>query len=98
MINAIEAQSPLGIAGATPPARTPTASGAGFADVLTQTIASAVNTIQTAETASISGIRGAASVASVVDSVMEAQRALQALVAVRDKAVAAYQEISRMAI
>ena len=34
----------------------------------------------------------------VVDAVMGAQRSLQSLLAIRDKAVSAYQEIARMAI
>ena len=34
----------------------------------------------------------------VVESVMAAQRSLQTVLAIRDKAVAAYQEIARMAI
>jgi len=34
----------------------------------------------------------------VVESVMAAQRSLQSVLAIRDKAVAAFQEITRMAI
>jgi flagellar hook-basal body complex protein FliE len=34
----------------------------------------------------------------VVDSVMAAQRSLQSVLAIRDKAVSAYQEVARMAI
>ena len=34
----------------------------------------------------------------VVESMMAAQRSLQTVLAIRDKAVSAYQEIARMAI
>ena len=51
-----------------------------------------------AESTSIAGIQGNASTQAVVDAVMGAERALQTAVVIRDKVVAAYQEISRMAI
>ncbi len=43
-------------------------------------------------------MQGAAPVHKVVESIMSAQRSLQSALAIRDKAVSAYQEISRMAI
>ena len=50
-----------------------------------------------AETTSVAGIQGSASVQQVVEAVMSAEQTLQAAVAIRDKVVAAYLEISRMA-
>ena len=43
-------------------------------------------------------LQGKASVQQVVEAVMSAERQLQTAIAVRDKVVAAYLEISRMAI
>ena len=43
-------------------------------------------------------INGNASTQAVVDAVMNAERTLTTAVAIRDKVVAAYQELSRMAI
>src|SRR5271165_4062668 len=72
--------------------------GPSFEQALAQAIGSAVNTLQTGEAAAIQGVEGAASPMKVVESVMAAQRSLQSVLAIRDKAVAAFQEIARMAI
>ena len=78
-------------------AATPT-EGPSFEQALAQAIGSAVDTLQTGEAAAIQGVEGAASPMKVVESVMAAQRSLQSVLAIRDKAVAAFQEIARMAI
>ena len=72
--------------------------GPSFEQALTQAIGSAVDTLQAGEAAAIQGVEGAASPMKVVESVMAAQRSLQSVLAIRDKAVAAFQEITRMAI
>lgn len=69
-----------------------------FGGVLGQVATDAVNTLKTGEAASISGIQGGASARQVVEAVMSAEQTLQTAVAIRDKVVQAYQEISRMAI
>ncbi|WP_265975274.1 flagellar hook-basal body complex protein FliE, partial [Brucella intermedia] len=51
-----------------------------------------------AEATSIQGIKGDAPVRDVVSSVMEAEQSLQTAIAIRDKIVQAYLEISRMPI
>ncbi len=99
----ITAISSVGKLGSTTPAgaAAPSASastGASFADMLGQIISAGVNTIQGGEAAAIQGMSGAAAPFKVVEAVMEAQRTLQQGLSIRDKAVAAYQEISRMAI
>ena len=71
---------------------------AGFESVLKNIASNAVDTIQKSEMTAIAGIKGQASVQEVVEQVMAAERTLQTTIAVRDKVVAAYQEISRMAI
>jgi flagellar hook-basal body complex protein FliE len=86
-----------GIAGAA----TGAVSGAGaasFGDMMAQVASTAVDTLKAGEAASIQGIQGKASVQQVVEAVMSAEQTLQTAIAIRDKVVAAYQEISRMAI
>jgi flagellar hook-basal body complex protein FliE len=69
-----------------------------FASVMAQVTSEAVGTMKTAETVSVQGINGQASTQAVVEAVMNAERTLNTAVAIRDKVVAAYQELSRMAI
>lgn len=71
---------------------------ADFSDVLAKVTSDAMTTVRTGEAAAISGIQGKASVQQVVEAVMSAEQTLQTAMAVRDKVVAAYQEVSRMAI
>ncbi len=66
--------------------------------MLSQVSNDAVQKLKTAETSAVSGIEGKASAQDVVQSVMSAQESLQTALAVRDKSVAAFQEITRMAI
>lgn len=74
------------------------ASSAGFGSVLEQVAADAIGTVKAGEAASISYIQGKVSAQKVVEAVMSAEQTLQMAVAVRDKVVQAYQEVSRMAI
>lgn len=73
-------------------------SDVSFGDVLKQLANEGADTIKNGESAAIAGIHGQASMLQVVDAVMAAERSLQTMIAVRDKAVNAYQEISKMAI
>jgi flagellar hook-basal body complex protein FliE len=70
----------------------------GFDGVLEQVAADAVGSLKAGEAASISSVQGKVSAQRVVEAVMSAERTLQMAVAVRDKVVQAYQEVSRMAI
>ncbi|WP_425104812.1 flagellar hook-basal body complex protein FliE [Ancylobacter sp.] len=74
------------------------AAGTGFSDMLADISGQAVSSLQGAEAAAITGLQGKASVQHVVQTIMAAETTLQTALAVRDKVVAAYQEISRMAI
>jgi flagellar hook-basal body complex protein FliE len=99
----IESVSGVGAASVSAAVRSPTAAaastqGPSFEQALSQVIGSAVDTLRTGEAVAIQGVEGAASPMKVVDSVMAAQRSLQTVLAIRDKAVSAYQEIARMAI
>lgn len=72
--------------------------GGTFADMLGQAATKTVNTLQNAEQLSIQALRGDADTRQVVDAVLSAQQALQTTIAIRDKVVSAYLEISRMSI
>lgn len=69
-----------------------------FADVVKSAGESVVNTLNNAEAASIAGIKGDVGPYKVAAAVMEAEQTLRMTIAIRDKAVQAYQEISRMQI
>jgi flagellar hook-basal body complex protein FliE len=99
----IESVSGIGAASVSNGVRSPTAAvastqGPSFGEALAQVIGSAVDSLQTGEAVAIQGVQGAVSPMKVVDSVMAAQRSLQTVLAIRDKAVSAYQEIARMTI
>jgi flagellar hook-basal body complex protein FliE len=99
----IESVSGIGAAGMSASIRSPASSaapaqGPSFDQALAQVIGSAVDTLRTGEAVAIQGVEGAVSPMKVVDSVMAAQRSLQTVLAIRDKAVSAYQEVARMAI
>jgi len=69
-----------------------------FLDTMAEVASSAIDTLKTGEASSIAGIQGKASVQQVAEAVMAAEQTLQTAIAIRDKVVAAYQEIARMAI
>ena len=75
-----------------------TAGGEDFGQMMSRLAADTVHNVKGAETAAVDGIAGKADVQAVVQSVMSAQEALQTALAIRDKAVAAFQEVTRMAI
>lgn len=83
------------------PARSPAvgdSGGADFANLIGEAVADLAQKLRTAEAVSVAGIKGTASMQDVVEKVMSAEQSLQAAVAVRDKVVSAYLEISRMSI
>jgi flagellar hook-basal body complex protein FliE len=69
-----------------------------FGSMLARMVNDTVDTLKSAEAVSIAGVQDKASVQQVVESVMAAEQSLQTAIALRDKAVAAYLEVSRMAI
>jgi len=72
--------------------------GADFGQALASAAGDAVKTLRTAEATSMKGLEGKVSVQQVTEQVMQAERTLQTALAIRDKAVAAYQQISQMQI
>ncbi|MFC0408517.1 flagellar hook-basal body complex protein FliE [Roseomonas elaeocarpi] len=87
---------------ATQPGGDATAGVTGTADsfgsVLTRAMQGAVEAGHQADTASTQALTGQGSVTDVVLAVSKAELTLQTAVAVRDKVVAAYQDIMRMPI
>ena len=72
--------------------------GVDFSKVMNDVIQSAAQSVKAGESAAISGLRGQLPLQDVVEAVMSAERSLQTALALRDKSVAAWQEISRMSI
>jgi len=69
-----------------------------FASVLSDLAKQTASTLKASEDTAIKGIQGQAPVQEVVQSVMQAQTSLQTAMALRDKAISAYQELIRMPI
>jgi flagellar hook-basal body complex protein FliE len=72
--------------------------GESFISVLSSVAAQAGQSLMRAERVSVDALRGHANAREMVDSIMHAEQALQTALALRDKTVAAIQEITRMAI
>lgn len=69
-----------------------------FGEALAGVANDAIGTLKGAETMSAQALQGKADTREVVDAVMNAEQALQAAIAIRDKIVSSYLEISRMQI
>ena len=100
MIEGVSSLSSLGgsLAPAAPQAPTPPSDGVSFEEALGQAVGSALDSLKAGESAAIQGVVGAAPPMRVVESVMDAQRSLQSVLAIRDKLVSAWQDISKMSI
>jgi flagellar hook-basal body complex protein FliE len=72
--------------------------GLNFASVLGSMATGTVNSLKGAEAMSFQAIEGKANTREVVDAVLEAQQSLQTAIALRDKIVSAYLEITKMPI
>jgi len=73
-------------------------SGESFGDFLKSFAGDAVKSLESGEKASMDAATGKASIASVVTAISDAQLMLQTVVTIRDKVIAAYQQISQSAI
>ena len=99
MLNAYRAAAGLAAEPTDMPAgRQPRAGSAGFGALLGEAIQQAAGQERAAATASIEGLAGRASTVDVVVALSRAELAVQTAVAVRDRVVAAYQEVMRMPI
>ena len=87
------------VTSATPGVQKPgSASNSDFSSIIGEAIVGIAGQLRQAEATSIAGIKGIASTQDVVEQVMAAEQTLQASIAIRDKIVSAYLEISHMAI
>lgn len=69
-----------------------------FSDVLKNFAGDAVKSLETGEKAAAAGASGKADIASVVTAISDAELMLQTVVTIRDKVIAAYQDIAKTAI
>ncbi|MCO4315650.1 flagellar hook-basal body complex protein FliE [Phyllobacterium sp. 21LDTY02-6] len=77
----------------------PVASGQpSFDNVLSELAGSVTSKLETAEAVSVKSMTGDVPTRDVVNAVMDAEQSLQTAIAIRDKIVQAYLEISRMPI
>lgn len=88
---AIDAAKPRTTAVDSPPE-------ADFAALLRNEFANAVSALRRAEATAVAGLLGKASLHEVVEAVSAAELSLQRVTAIRDRVIAAYQEILRMPI
>lgn len=72
--------------------------GMSFAEMLGSQAQSVAGSLHSSEVIAAEGINGETGLRQVADAVMEAERSMQAAVVVRDKIVAAWLDVSRMAI
>lgn len=69
-----------------------------FTTEFSKILDNSIKIIEIGETKAISGLNGNSALTDVVHSVLEAERTINLMISVREKALAAYQEISRMQI
>jgi len=69
-----------------------------FGAFLAQLASNTADTLKAGEATALAGVRGQASTQQVVDAVMSAEQTLQSAIAIRDKVVTAFLELSRMSI
>jgi flagellar hook-basal body complex protein FliE len=89
--------TPLGMAKKTP-GTVPSIDGEDFSTVMVNLARESAASMKAAEHTSIQGIQGSAAIQDVVQSVMKAHTSLQTVLALRDKAITAYQSITSMPI
>jgi flagellar hook-basal body complex protein FliE len=91
----------LGSVGNENSSTTPSAAGSAqadqsFASVLGNMATQAVSSMKGAESMSFAGIKGTATTREVVDSMLQAEQTLQTAIAIRDKVVSAFLEVTKM--
>lgn len=72
--------------------------GPTFGAVLGDMASDTVNALKKSEGAAFAGIQGTASTREVVDAMLQADQSLKTAIAIRDKVVNAYLEITKMQI
>ncbi len=72
------------------------ASGPSFMDFLTEKVKDVVDTLRGGEAMTAKAVQGKAPLPALVEAVTAADASLQTIIALRDRMIAAYQEIMRM--
>jgi flagellar hook-basal body complex protein FliE len=72
--------------------------GMDFGSIMANMATDTMNSLKGAESMSFKAIQGKANTREVVDAVLEAQQSLQTAMALRDKIVSAYLEVTKMQI
>jgi flagellar hook-basal body complex protein FliE len=86
------------IAGGTDAETNSAGAGTGFGDMLQRAVQGAIDAGHAADAQSLQAISGHADVTAVVTAVSKAELALQTTATIRDRVVAAYQDIMKMPI
>jgi flagellar hook-basal body complex protein FliE len=94
-INAYAQAAKMGGAGGAEAAATP---GASFGDMLSNVLGEASSTGKMAEAKAGELMKGKGDIVDVVTAVNAAEMSLETVVAIRDRVIAAYQDIMRMPI
>jgi flagellar hook-basal body complex protein FliE len=88
----------LGSGAAAPAATGAASAGGGFAEVLEKALTETSTAVQGGEAQALKAATGTADVTDIVTAVTNAELTLETVVAIRDKVIAAYQDIIRMPI
>jgi flagellar hook-basal body complex protein FliE len=72
--------------------------GSNFADMLAQNVQSVVDQGKASDQMAIDMVNGKANVVDMVTALSETEMAIESMVTIRDRVIAAYEEIMRMPI
>lgn len=67
-----------------------------FASVMGNMATQAIDSVKGAESMSFAGLKGTATTREVVDSMLQAEQTLQTAIAIRDKVVSAFLDVTKM--
>ncbi|MGO8069855.1 flagellar hook-basal body complex protein FliE [Rhizobium leguminosarum] len=95
-LGAVDTENSASSSGATMSGAAGAANGMSFASVMGNMASDAVNNLKGAESMSFAGIKGTATTREVVDSMLQAEQTLQTAIAIRDKVVSAFLEVTKM--
>ncbi|MBX5159498.1 MULTISPECIES: flagellar hook-basal body complex protein FliE [unclassified Rhizobium] len=95
-LGAVDTENSASSSAATMPGTAGAANGMSFASVMGNMATDAVTSLKGAESMSFAGIKGTATTREVVDSMLQAEQTLQTAIAIRDKVVSAFLEVTKM--
>ncbi|MGO7670388.1 flagellar hook-basal body complex protein FliE [Rhizobium ruizarguesonis] len=95
-LGAVDTENSASSSAATMPGTVGAANGMSFASIMGNMASDAVNSLKGAESMSFAGIKGTATTREVVDSMLQAEQTLQTAIAIRDKVVSAFLEVTKM--